>query len=232
MKPFFLLLLSFFLFVLPDFVLAGTTNCCPDGAVGTQAVYQFRGFKEGTVYFKNGKQSKAKLNYNYLHGAIEFIEGSKDTLVMTNKGRIDYITVDQNTFYAQEGKGDMELVADFGNIMLAKKTHLVVKGNKTNASEQKYVANTEAGTPTALLISNQGGEFRWQNNTVNPDYKFKTEYYFIDQNHLFHTARRANLLKVFDKNKTALSNYLKQNDINFNEEAQLKKVLQFCSTFL
>lgn len=231
MKPFFLLLLSFFLVVLPDYALAETTSCCPEGVVMTQAVYQFNAFKEGAVYFKNGKHSKAKLNYNYLHGAIEFIDGSKDTLVMTNKGRIDYITVEQSIFYAQEDNGDMELVADFGNIMLVKKTHLVVKGNKTNASEQKYVANPESATPTALLISNQGGEFRWQNNTVNPDYKFKTEYYFIDRNHLFHIAKRANLLKVFAKNKTALSNYLKQNDINFNEETQLKKVLQFCSTF-
>lgn len=231
MKPFFLLALSFFLFVSPDFASAETNNCCPGGTAAPKAVYQFNAFKDGTVYFKNGKHTKAKLNYNYLHGAIEFINATKDTLVMTNKGRIDYIAVEENIFYMQEDHGDTELVASFGNILLTKKTHLVAKGNKANASEQKYMANPEAGTPTSLLISNQGGEFRWQNNTVNPDYKFKTEYYFIDRNHLFHVAKRTNLLKVFDKNKSELSDYLKRNDINFNDEDHLKKVLQFCSTF-
>ncbi len=231
MKPFFLLALSFFLFVLPDFASAEAENCCPGGTAASKAVYQFNGFKDGTVYFKNGKHIKAKLNYNYLHGAIEFINVTKDTLVMTNKGRIDYIALEENIFYTQEDHGDTELVASFDNILLTKKTYLVAKGNKANASEQKYMANPEAGTPTSLLISNQGGEFRWQNNTVKPDYKFKTAYYFIDRNHLFHVAKRANLLKVFDKNKSELADYLKQNDINFNDEEQLKKVLQFCSTF-
>jgi len=192
--------------------------------------YQFSDFKEGKVYFKDGKSTNAKLNYNYLHGAIEFINGTRDTLLMTNKSRINYIKVDETIFYSQEEKGEMEVVADFGTILLAKKTHFVLKGNKANASEQKYVAAPENSTPTSLLISNQSGEFRWQNNTVRPEYTCKTEYYVIDRNRIFHIAKRSSLMKIYGRNKSELSGYLKKNDIHFNNENELKQLLAFCSS--
>ena len=215
------------------YTLSASANkeiCCPDIVNSTKGNYQFTEFREGKVYFKNGKYTSAKLNYNYLHGAIEFINASKDTLVMTNKGRIDYIAVGETVFYSQGEAGEIEFVADYGNILLAKKTHLVLKGNKSNASDQKYSANPDSGTPTSLLISNQTGEFRWENTASKPDYKYKTDYYIIDQNRIFHLAKRTSLMKIYSRQKNTLAEYLKKTNVDFDNEAQLRELLQFCST--
>ncbi|MCF2447419.1 hypothetical protein L0657_25925 [Dyadobacter sp. CY345] len=202
---------------------------CPELSTMEMGKYQFKEFKEGKVYFKNGKFTKVKLNYNYLHGAIEYISPNKDTLIMTNKERIDFIALDERMYYAQKEHGDIEVVAEFGKVKLAKKTHLVLRGNKTNASEQKYSANPESATPTSLLISNQAGEFGWQNTTTKPDYKFKTDYYLIDQNRVFHPAKKSSFMKVYGKQKDSLSYYFHKNNVDFSDPEQLKSLLRFCN---
>jgi len=211
-------------------VPAKKETCCPGTINSLKGNYQFTEFTEGKVYFKDGKYTSAKLNYNYLHGAIEFINANKDTLVMTNKVRIDYIAVGENIFYSQNEAGEIELVADYGNVILAKKTHLVLKGNKSNASGQKYSANSESAIPSSLMISNQTGEFRWENTLSKPDYRYKTEYYLIDQNRIFHLAKKKSLLKIYSRQKSIVSDYLKRIDVNFGNEDHLKNLLQFCST--
>ena len=214
----------------PDLISAKTRKCCPENINSAIGKYQFSEFRDGKVYFRNGKFTKAKLNYNYQHGAIEFISTGQDTLVMTNKSRIDYIIVDESIFYSQEEQGEIEFVAGFGDVLLAKKTHLVLKGSKSNASEQKYTSNPESATPTSLLISNQAGEFRWQNTTTKPDYKYKTDYYLIDQNRLFHVAKKSSIMKIYGKQKSALSDYFRKTNVDFNREEDLKSVLRFCSS--
>ncbi|SEI74231.1 hypothetical protein SAMN04487995_1975 [Dyadobacter koreensis] len=224
------LLLLVIAFLQPDFIVAKAKHNCPELSHSAEGKYQFDEFKDGKVHFKNGKFTKAKLNYNYLLGAIEFISNGKDTLIITNKSRVDYIALNESIFYSQEGQGDMELVAEFGTVLLAKKTHLVIKGSKANSSEQKYISNPESVTPTSLLISNQTGEFRWQNTTAKPEYKYKTDYFLIDQNRLFHLAKKSNFMKIYGKHRSALSDYFRKNDVDFNNQDALRSLLRYCSS--
>lgn len=208
---------------------ANPKKCSPKIHPKEISKYQLNEFKDGQVYFKNGKFTKAKLNYNHLHGAIEFISPTNDTLIMTNKERIDFITLNERIYYAQKDHGEIEVVAEYGKVMLAKKTHLVLKGNKTNTSEQKYSANSESTTPTSLLISNQAGEFGWQNTTTKPDYQYKTDYYLIDQNRVSHLAKKSGFMKVYGRQKALLSDYFRKNKVDFGDPDQLRSLLRFCN---
>jgi hypothetical protein len=195
----------------------------------SQGIYQFDAFKDGKVFFKNGKHTRAKLNYNYMHGEVEFISPDRDTLLLTNKAFVDHIVIGESVFYCQPKNGEMEVVGHFNKVLLAKKKHLVIKGNSKNMSDRKLTASDESTIPSSLLISNQSGEFQWQNNTSKPEYQYKTTYYLIDQNGNFHAAKRAGFAKVYFKKQHALNNYLKKNEVNFSQEEQLKELLRFCS---
>ncbi|MBE9465196.1 hypothetical protein ACFP1I_15715 [Dyadobacter subterraneus] len=197
--------------------------------VSPKGIYQFEEFKDGKVYFKNGKHTRVKLNYNYLHGEVEYIAASRDTLLITNKEFIDHISIGENIFYSRLKKGEMEVVGNFNNVLLAKKKYLAVKGSSANMSERKLTATSESAIPTSLLINNLNGEFQWQNNASRPDYKYKTTYYLIDQNRNFHPARRSGFSKIYAKQQDVLSEFLRKNEIDFDNEDQLKQLLKFCS---
>lgn len=197
--------------------------------VSPKGLYQFDEFKDGKVFFKNGKHTRVKLNYNYLHGEVQYIATNRDTLLITNKEFIDHIAIGENIFYSQLKNGEMEVVGNFNNVLLAKKKYLAVKGNSANMSDRKLIATSESAIPSSLLINNLNGEFQWQNNASHPEYKYKTTYFLIDQNRNFHAARRSGFSKIYAKQQNALSDFLRQNDIDFNNEDQLKQLLQFCS---
>ncbi|WP_159472556.1 hypothetical protein [Dyadobacter sp. 3J3] len=197
--------------------------------VSYKGIYQYEEFKDGKVYFKNGKHTNVKLNYNYLHGEVQYIATNHDTLLITNKAFVDHIIIGENVFYSQLKNGEMEVVGNFNNVLLAKKKYLALKGNSANMSERKLTATSEGTIPSSLLINNQNGEFQWQNNASNPEYKYKTTYFLIDQNRNFHVARRSGFSKIYAKQQHSLSEFLRKNDIDFKNEDQLKQLLQFCS---
>jgi hypothetical protein len=198
-------------------------------SASSNKIYQFDEFKEGKVYFKNGKHTSAKLNYNYLHGEVEFLHTNKDTLLLTNKEFVDHIEIGESVFYSQQKNGELEVIGNFNKVLLVKKSHWVVKGNSKNMSDRKLTASNESAIPSSLLISNQSGEFQWQNNTSKPEYQFKTTYYLIDQNRIFHLANRSGFARIYSRAQQTLSDYLKKNEIDFRNEEQLKQLLRFCS---
>ncbi|MCF0058489.1 hypothetical protein [Dyadobacter sp. CY356] len=196
--------------------------------VSSRGIYQYEEFKDGKVYFKNGKHTNVKLNYNYLHGEVQYIATNHDTLLITNKEFVDRILIGEKVFYSQLKNGEMEVVGNFDDILLAKKRFLTIKGTSSNMSDRKLTAS-EGVIPTSLLINNLNGEFQWQNNASHPDYIYKTTYYLIDKNRNFHPARRSAFAKIYAKQQDALNQYLQKNDIDYKNEEQLKQLLKFCS---
>ena len=199
--------------------------------VSPQGIYQYEEFKDGKVYFKNGKHTNVKLNYNYLHGEVQYIATNRDTLLITNKAFVDRIVIGENVFYSQLKNGEMEVVGSFNDILLARKRFLTIKGTSSNMSDRKLTASSESAIPSSLLINNLNGEFQWQNNASHPDYIYKTTYYLIDKNRNFHFAKRSGFMRIYAKQQDALSEYLQKNEVDFKNEEQLKKLLKFCSEF-
>lgn len=199
--------------------------------VSPQGIYQYEEFKDGKVYFKNGKHTNVKLNYNYLHGEVQYIATNRDTLLITNKAFVDRIVIGENVFYSQLKNGEMEVVGSFNDILLARKRFLTIKGTSSNMSDRKLTASSESAIPSSLLINNLNGEFQWQNNASHPDYIYKTTYYLIDKNRNFHFVKRSGFMRIYAKQQDALSEYLQKNEVDFKNEEQLKKLLKFCSEF-
>ena len=63
------------------------------------AVYIFDEFTDGTVYFKNGTTSSAKLNYNTLFEEMQFITDKDEILTVANPDDINLVKIGDDFFY-------------------------------------------------------------------------------------------------------------------------------------
>ena len=190
--------------------------------------FQFPEFQEGKVFFKSGRSTDTRLNYSYLHGAVMFLNSRGDTLLLTDKDRIDYIAIGKVKFYCQPSDGEFQLVADCSKVLLVLKKQFTLLGDKSSTSVQKYVASSSHDAPSSLLISKQGGEFYGQNNYSTGDYKVKTTFFLIDANRRLHVANKAGFLKIYMKSKPELAEYFRKNAVSFNNETSLRNLLTFC----
>jgi hypothetical protein len=190
--------------------------------------WQFDEFHEGRVYFRYNMSTAAKLNYSYVHGAIEFLSGHGDTLLLDHPDRVERILIGPHVYFSIPGGGEVELVENFGNIRLTVRRQLIAKASHSYASDQRYSATTNADIPSSLLISSSMGEVRWQNTTHVPDRTLKTSYFLIDRNGMVFLADRTAFLKIYSRDKRQLLQYFRENRVNFENEENLKKLLNHC----
>lgn len=196
--------------------------------VSPQDRFQFMDFQSGKLYFSDGKFTQAKLNYCYLNGEVMYIDHKGDTLLIAENNRVSYAEIGKFIFHADPVNGYMQVVEDFGNVMLAKKHRYKMggiekKGAYNNKNEQGSVSNTASytdpisGITTALPINNIV--------LLRPE----LSYFFVDMNGRAFHADRHSLLKIFSRHKSAIIKYLNAMKIDFNEEGDLKKVTDYCS---
>ncbi|WP_221392405.1 hypothetical protein [Dyadobacter sp. NIV53] len=196
--------------------------------ISTQDRFQFMDFQSGKLYFANGKFTPAKLNYCYLNGEVMYIDHKGDTLLIDKNNRVSYAEIGKFIFHADPVNGYMQVVEEFGNIMLTKKHRYKMggiekKGAYNNKNEQGSVSNTAnytdpiSGVTTSLPINNIV--------LLRPD----LSYFIVDMNGRSFHADKHNLLKIFSRNKSAIVKYLNATKIDFNDEEDLKKAIRYCS---
>lgn len=190
--------------------------------------YLYDGFREGKVYFRNGKISVANLNYSLFHGEIQFIGPRKDTLLLTDNDFISKIIINSDVFYYSKKQGHVQNIGDFGKVILGLKQKLLFLGNEKNAGYNEYTSTSAVSSYSHF--TNRNGEIQALKSDANLLFRKHSDYYFIDRNLMFNIANRANLVKMYPDHKKAINNYLKDAEINFLNEKDLLKVLAFCQT--
>ena len=189
--------------------------------------YQFAKFKDGRVLFRNGKISKAMMNYSLVHGEVLFVDAKKDTLLFTDNEYISNIVIGDALYYYTKGHGHVHAIKDFNGVKLGKKQFLVRMGNEKYASYEQYSSTSAISSYTSFINSN--GNFQDLESNVKVVLKRRSIFFLIDPNDRVMLATRPNLLKIYTKNKRRLNAYLKENQISFEKEEDLKNVLEFAS---
>ncbi|GLU52087.1 hypothetical protein [Dyadobacter frigoris] len=189
--------------------------------------FEYPDFQFGRLNYTNGKYAVTKLNYCYLLGEVMFISAKGDTLAMADNNQINYADIGNNRFYPFPENGFVEVIEDCGVMLLTKKTQyqrggIEKKGAYQNSNEIGSVYNastfTDINGRTILLPAS---------NTIL--LKPMTTFLFMDLNHRFNKANKGSLLKIFSKNKNIIEKYLDEQNIDFNSEEDLKKVVLYCS---
>lgn len=198
--------------------------------------YVYGNFKEGKILFVNGKLSTAKLNYNLLYGEMEYIDDSGDTLALADDLLVQNILVGPDLFYSDYQNALVKIVADFPALKLGAREKLVMIRD-----DDKVFVNPEYdhfrklskdefskhNTPPSVKLTYR----QYYTNPLEEELLLikVVNYFFIDQNNHFHPTKKKNIWKIYPATKGAIREFIKENNISFDQEEDLVKLVEFCN---
>ena len=161
---------------------------------------------------------------------IQFIDQKGDTLSIADQKFVNNVLIGEDE-YLYKG-GVIKVLHDFENIRLGinEKYDLRVK-DQHGLYGESISANASASPGTFFFLNNL---ITISENKNVISINKALEYYFIEKrNGIIVPATKKNLFQVYkEHNKKTLSGYLNENNVNFNSEEDLSKLLFFCEQFI
>lgn len=183
----------------------------------------FDRFSEGRVLMKSGRTEKALFNYNTDDQSLVFQHGDA-YMTLVGLEEIDTIYLQQKKFIPLENK-ILEVLPQPGPALLyatySGKTRPLVATTDHNGSAQRN-ANEVSNTITDVYARrNFKGQY---------EVEIQKQYWIRNGNTLARANTKNQLLKLFPrKSKTAVENYMASQRINLQNEADLIRLVRFCS---
>ena len=192
-------------------------------ALSTHGLYKFPAFDLGTVLFKDGSTTNAKMNFNVFMNAIQFIGNNGDTMVIDKPELIDTIKIDSSVFIYK--KEYMEVIADYNGSKLLRQQKISSENIKNGAfGLPSPGASIESyGRSTSTTSINQ--------LTLNEDIvvERQTSYSLSYKKFCSAHANQSGFFDAFPGIKKEILDFINQNKTDFKKEDDLKKLLQFCA---
>ena len=182
--------------------------------------YQYPQFTDGQVYMKNGGVSPNLLNYNMLLGEIEFLQ-SADTMIMSKKKDLSYVTVALDTFIYRSGYLQ---VIHSGTVKVCLRDKIKLKEVvKIGAMGQP---NRNSSVDSFNSMSLQGN---FQQLIPTEDYVFQRtlEFYIMTASGELIEFRKKNIMELYPDKETEIQKYLKSNKVNFEEKADILRFADY-----
>ena len=190
-----------------------------------KGIYRFPSFSEGSIVFRNGIVSAARLNYNVSLDEMHFTTEKGDTLSVADPATINFINLNGTRFYYDKGFLQTIDTVMYNGVILAFKQVLIAQ------QQRKYgaygITEPHEGVRTYNFYTGNGQTYK-----LGGDEKITVtarEYYFFGDGYgHFAKASKEYILSHFDKNQPALKEFIKSNHINFNVLKDLLNLMTFC----
>ena len=199
--------------------------------------YRYGQFRTGEVLFLNGTSVAARFNYNVLLGEMHFINARGDTMALADEPIVRRVDLgspaavnqspQQDVFLYDNSKGYLEIIADYGVIKLGVKQGLkTVKREKMSG----YGQSSGASAITTYQFYS-GGNMSVSKLDAKGDMLFMKakSYFIVDQNSRFYPATKASVFKVFSTHRQQITTNLASEPVDFDQEEQVKRLLDYCS---
>ena len=187
--------------------------------------YSYPTFLKGRVYFRNGSIGGSMLNYNKLLASLEFIDPKGDSLLLDQLEEIRYVVIAADTFFMDkicikqiDRSKDIRL-AELRVIQLNNIKHVGAMGLPTDAAVDAFTTISSRATTLIELVPNEIAIFKEQ-----------VIYYLGNSFGQFKQANKKNLIALFGNNKSQITDYLEKNNVNFFNEAEMRKLMIYIST--
>ncbi|KAA9349986.1 hypothetical protein [Larkinella humicola] len=207
-------------------------------AVSVPVRYRYDQFCAGKVIYRNGTMATARFNYNILLGEMQFINASGDTLALANEPVVRQVDLSEPTsagaprqtvFLYDPKKGYLEVLADHTTLKLVVKQGLKMARNEKAGGYDQSSGTAATTTYQSYSSGNTSvSKLDWKGDLVVIKGR---DYFIIDRNDRSYPLNKASLLKVFAKHRQQVLAYLETESINFKQEDDLKKLLNYCSEF-
>jgi hypothetical protein len=200
--------------------------------------YLYPAFTRGTVYFTTGQATTSYLNYNILMNEIHFMDLAtirniqfKDeseyltyaqSLVLTD---VRYVLIGSDHFF-NTPRGIMYLVANYDPKLLRKDfIKLKSQSNIGAYGMQTQVSSIEARTnlPSSPDLGSEGVKPK-----IVTEYTRKTDFFLFRDGKVY-SANRKGFERMFRNKRNEIRQYVKDNRVDFNNEDDLVKLLEFCT---
>ena len=190
-----------------------------------EKIYQYPKFLHGKIIFRDQTSTEALLNYNYLNSEIEFIDQKNDTLAIAKHQmlNIQQVIINKDTFYYDNGYLQQVLQIPLGK--LAKREMLIILSKDKLGAYDRSTSTTGVEAMTAFRDyygSDNSATLRIRENIT---LAYNNQFFFGDNYYSFLPANKKNLLKVFHSKKEIINNYLRENNVDFRNIDDLKKLL-------
>ena len=165
------------------------------------------------------------MNVNLFLGEMQFLDAKGDTLSIANEDDISYIAVGTDSFYVR--KGVFETAGDYAYLKLASKQIIrMVDNEKVGAYG---IASSSASISSMSVIDQHSKVYSLGANENYVYLKEKTYYLIVKANNQVLPATKQNVLKSYSRNRDRIEDFISANEIDFKNEADLKKLLAYCT---
>jgi hypothetical protein len=190
--------------------------------VPVKGIYRFSSFNEGSIVFRNGIISGARMNYNIFFDEMHFVSQDGDTLALAAPVTVSFINLNGSRFYYS--KGYIQAIDNFNGIILGFKQLLTAQQQRKEGYGRVHLSE---GVNTYGFFTGDGQRFMTaENNEVQV---FAKEYYFFgDADGGFLKSSKDYLYQHYPKHRAAIGEFLKTHHSNFNKLDDLLEVLKFC----
>jgi len=196
----------------------------PDHVIPTEVRYAFPEFRPGTAFLRNGSASKMRFNYNILLDEMQFLTNANDTLTIATPEELKCVSIDSSIFYYD--KGYLRQLAKAGEYILAARRGLTVMSDGKESGYNGYSNTGSITTYNRIVSGNRAYALEVKRDALFSPF---VEYYLGDQYNHFERANRKSFLNVFSDKKKDIQHYLRENNVSFNNETDLMKLLEFCT---
>jgi len=193
--------------------------------VATQMQYLFPEFTIGDVFYK-GHKGIGKLNYNMLLGEMQFLENDQ-IKALANVKDVVVMKIDNRRFYPFNEKEFTEELMSTGKYQLRVRR----KGNVAQHSK-KGAYGMDSSTSAITSYSSISSDNRQYDLTVAEKVLITLNnfYYLVGTNGKHILIKNVKTFtKQFPQYRTQIEEFAKERRIRFDNEGDLKALLEYCS---
>ncbi len=190
--------------------------------------YRYPEFLEGSFYDPQVKRSQIlKLNYNIFFNAVQFINSDGDTLfVDENSNMFKYVQISGDLYYHDFRAGYFEILTLEPSVKLLAQLKWKVIRKEIVVNNGYGSISSVSGTEYSSRRAGDIGNFvQNENALLGKD----LSYFLLGKKDKLYKANKAGFIKAFSNHKQQIQLYLKEQDIDFLKETDLKKLLEFCN---
>ncbi len=194
--------------------------------ISNRMQYLFPEFTNGNVLYKAAAKGSGKMNYNMLLGEMQFLDVNDKVLALDNVSDVVLIVIDGRKFYPFEKSEFTE------ELVVTPKVQLRVRRKGNVASHSKQGAyGTTSSTEAITSYSSIGSGNRTYELTVadNVMVTVNNLYYLVSgQNKHVMIKNQKTFTKQFPGHKAQIEAFVKEHDLRFDNENDLKVLVEYC----
>jgi hypothetical protein len=192
-------------------------------AIKPEVRFMYPEFKAGTVLFRNGNFGASRMNYNFLHKEIQFINGT-DTLALDKGEDIKHVVIEKDSFYYRD-KQWIRQMASSGKVRMAEVKFLAfANSEKIGAFGQVNSGSSIDAIENMVTISNITKKLQ-ANQVVT--FAMNYNYYFSDKYDNFRPASKKNIGNMFGNKCPGLEKFLESEKFNYHSTADMRRIFDF-----